>query len=174
MIKLGPTFRTVGTSWDHQGKSEISQIFISSSRDRMESIQFAYVEDGTVVLSEKIGGGACSSILQTITFDYPSEYITKIHGCYLNDEASKYLCSIYFHTNKSKYCPYGPGICTDDFDLMDYEDLESYLDKFEYEVGGKFWEFYGTYKSIGIESFGFYMKPRPLASQSGPTRPVLP
>lgn len=66
MMKLGPTFRTVGASWDHQGKSEISQIFISSSRARMESIQFAYVEDGTVVLSDKIGGAAGSSNLQTV------------------------------------------------------------------------------------------------------------
>lgn len=107
-------------------------------------------------------------MLVQITFDYPSEYITKIHGYYLNDEASKYLCSIYFYTNK------GTGICTDDFDLIDYEDLESYLDEFNYEVGGKFWGFYGTYKSNGIESIGLYMKPRQLANQSGPTRPVLP
>ncbi|KAK1390379.1 Jacalin-type lectin domain-containing protein [Heracleum sosnowskyi] len=170
MMKLGATFRTVGTPWDHQGKSEISQIFISSSRYMLDFIQFAYVEDGNVVLSDKIGGGAGSSNLQTITFDYPSEYITRVNGAYVNDETSKKLCSITFYTNKRKYGPYGPGLCTDHFDLIDFQEMDSYLDEFNYEVGGNFWGFFGTCKSKGIESIGLYMKPRQLANRSGPTR----
>lgn len=115
-------------------------------------------------------------MLVQITFDYPSEYITRIDGGYLDDDTSKYLCSINFYTNKGrKYGPYGPGINTDGFDLIDYEEMGSYVDEFNYEVGGKFWGFFGTCKSDGVESIGFYMKkPRQLPSQSRPTRSVLP
>ncbi|KAL6511985.1 hypothetical protein OROGR_021582 [Orobanche gracilis] len=161
MLKLYKPFPTVGTVWDHCGKSEISQIFISASRYRIDFIQFAYVQNGIPVLSERIGGGSGSCNLETITFDYPTEHITRFQGCYVADAESKYLCSIIFHTNKRKYGAYG-GFCTDG-DLIDYQDLnETGLDDFDYHVGGEFWGFIGTYKSNCVESIGLYMKPLPL------------
>jgi len=164
MMRVGPTFGTRGKSWDHQGKSEISQIFISCSPDRIHYMYFAYVEDGTnVVLSDKIGGVEGSSTsLKTITLDYPSEYITEVSGCYVGvvdlDEdwdpeegftpSRRYLGSITFHTNKGKYGPYTPT-----------SETIAMKPNFNYEVGGKFNGFYGTYTSDGIETIGFYMKP---------------
>ncbi|KAL6542246.1 hypothetical protein OROMI_023848 [Orobanche minor] len=173
MLKLSKPFPTVGTVWEHCGKSEISQIFISTSRSRIDFIQFAYVDqNGIPVLSERIGGGSgCSSNLQTITFDYPTEHITRLEGCYVKDAESKNLCSIIFHTNKRKYGPIGPGICIDDFDHIDFEDLrETGLDDFNYQVGGVFYGFFGTYKSNCVESIGLYMKHLPLPNQTRANR----
>ncbi|KAL6525024.1 hypothetical protein OROMI_030617 [Orobanche minor] len=176
MLKLCKPFPTVGTVWDHCGKSEISQIFISTSaRSRIDFIQFAYVDqDGIPVLSERIGGGSGSSNLQTITFDYPTEHITRLKGCYLDDAESKNLCSIIFHTNKHKYGPYGLGrvISFDDVDLFDIEELTEMelQNEFNYEVGGEFFGFFGTFKSNCVESIGLYMKPLPLPKQARASR----
>lgn len=83
-----------------------------------------------------------------ITFDYPSEYITRISGRYRYDLGSNYLWSITFHTNKGTYGPYLP---TDDRNLS--------VINFNYHIGGKFCGFFGTYLGNGIESIGVYMKP---------------
>lgn len=66
MLKLIPSFPQSGTPWDHQGKSNITQIFITSSEYRIDSIQFAYVEDGGVVLSERLGRSEGCDILRTV------------------------------------------------------------------------------------------------------------
>ncbi|KAK1390380.1 hypothetical protein POM88_018558 [Heracleum sosnowskyi] len=153
MMKVRPALRTVGTSWDHLGKTEISQIFISWSNDWIDSIQFAYVEDGgtNAVLSENIGGGKGSTYMESITFDCPSEYITRVSGRYRYDLGSNYLWSITFDTNKGTYGPYLP---LDDRNLS--------VINFNYHIGGKFCGFFGTYLRDGIESIGVYMKPLEL------------
>ncbi|KAK1390378.1 Jacalin-type lectin domain-containing protein [Heracleum sosnowskyi] len=151
MIKVGPQFWPRGTSWDHKGRCEISRIFISCSQSRIHSIHFAYIEGGNkVVFSDKIGGGGeGTTSMQTITLDHPSEYITGISGGCQGSYGGPYLSSITFHTNKATYGPYVPGAI----------DKSSLVTDFNYEVGGRFYGFFGTYRPDGIESIGFYMKP---------------
>lgn len=69
MMKARPALRTVGTSWDHLGKANISQIFISWSNDWIDSIQFTYVEDGgnKIAFSDKIGGGKGSNYMESVS-----------------------------------------------------------------------------------------------------------
>lgn len=64
MIKAGPTWRTKGDDWDHKGRSDIAQIFISRSENRIKFIHFLYIEDqgNRLVLSQKIGGGGTKSL----------------------------------------------------------------------------------------------------------------
>ncbi|WOG94206.1 hypothetical protein DCAR_0313499 [Daucus carota subsp. sativus] len=146
MIRVGPTFKTYGTSWDHQGKTEIAQIFISSTPYRINSLHFVYVENGRHVLSERIGGDGSAS-MNTVTLDYPSEYITRVSGKY---QSSNFLVSITFYTNKGTYGPFVPN----NLEKPVYPPIE-----FNYEIGGKFYGFFGTYTSNEIESIGLYMKP---------------
>lgn len=68
MLKVVPGLGQSGTSWDHQGKSKISQIFMACSYYRIESIQFAYIEDGQAVLSERIGRRDGCENLKTVKF----------------------------------------------------------------------------------------------------------
>lgn len=96
-------------------------------------------------------------MLLQITFDHPSEYITRISGRYRCDLGPIYLMSITFNTNKATYGPYLP---------LDHRNL-SVID-FNFDVGGKFYGFFGTFFPNGIESIGFYMKPiENVADQSG-------
>ncbi|KAL6525023.1 hypothetical protein OROMI_030616 [Orobanche minor] len=170
MLKVVPNYRQSGTSWDHNGKSKISQIFIACSKYRIDSIQFAYVEqDGNVVLSERIGKIKGFENLKTITFDYPSEYITRVSGSYETYyHGKRYLSSITFDTNERKYGPYKPFLSDSGVYNTVYE--------FDYEVGGEFYGFFGTDwrdDGGGIETIGFYMKPLQVADRSGSDRATV-
>ncbi|KAF7144775.1 hypothetical protein RHSIM_Rhsim04G0235900 [Rhododendron simsii] len=54
MIKFGPVGGTA-TAWDDGGKVSISQIFVSHGQV-INSLQYQYIENGALVLSEKHGG----------------------------------------------------------------------------------------------------------------------
>lgn len=121
-------------------------------------------------------------MLLQITFDYPSEYITRVRSRYETYyHGSRYLTSITFHTNEGRYGPYEPSSLGGDPD-HDYEwSLFSNDDvycmqvkEFDYEVGGVFNGFFGTYWRDGIETIGFYMNPVPVADQSGLGRAIIP
>ncbi|KAK1350709.1 inactive protein RESTRICTED TEV MOVEMENT 1-like [Heracleum sosnowskyi] len=168
MIKAGPTWNTRGDDWDHKGRSDISQIFISRSENRIKFIHFLYVEDqgNRLVLSQKIGGGGTQS-LDTITLDYPSEFITRVSGKYNYRWFSKFLRSFTLETNKRTYGPYQAGTPS-----CWYKEIE-----FNYEVEGKFWGFFGTHRKLkfcglfgdkrdGIESIGIYIKPAENLNQN--------
>nr|XP_017217669.1 PREDICTED: myrosinase-binding protein 1-like isoform X2 [Daucus carota subsp. sativus] len=92
MIRIGPAYPGRGIPWDHKGKTEVAQILISCNRNRINFMYFVYVEDGgtKLVLSEKIGREETSHSMETVNFDYPSEYITRVSGQY-NDYLGKYL-----------------------------------------------------------------------------------
>lgn len=92
-----------------------------------------------------------------VSFDYPSEYITRVSGQYIAKHPTSHLCSITFHTNKGTYGPYVPGEHKKGIDVRD----------FNYQMGGKFCGFFGSYHKDSIESIGFYFDPREkLANQT--------
>uniref|UniRef100_A0A161ZMD0 Jacalin-type lectin domain-containing protein n=1 Tax=Daucus carota subsp. sativus TaxID=79200 RepID=A0A161ZMD0_DAUCS len=94
MIRIGPAYPGRGIPWDHKGKTEVAQILISCNRNRINFMYFVYVEDGgtKLVLSEKIGREETSHSMETVNFDYPSEYITRVSGA-----PTKGLVSIDFN-----------------------------------------------------------------------------
>lgn len=113
-------------------------------------------------------------ILLQFTFDYASEYITRVSGCYdTYYDGRRYLRSIRLHTNKRKYevsCSGGDPGCDLESFLFDPEEYGTKVDEFNYEVAGEFYGFFGTCWEDGIETIGFYMKPRQVVNLSGPDR----
>lgn len=86
-------------------------------------------------------------MLLQITFDYPAEYITRVSGKYYQTPTR--LVSVTFHTNKKMYGPF----------VSNTPIINNITTDFNYEIGGTFYGFFGTYTSKEIESIGFYMKP---------------
>ncbi|KAL8105434.1 hypothetical protein AgCh_029296 [Apium graveolens] len=145
-----------GTVWDHKGKTDIAQIIVSRSENRINQINFIFVEDGgnKLVMSEKIGGNAVNCVsLNTITLDYPHEVITGVKGKYATVPhgcgSRRLIRCITFVTNKGLYGPL-------EVSSTNYgKDIE-----FEYYVGTKqFGGFFGTFTSDGVETIGIYLKP---------------
>lgn len=59
MFKMGTLNHESGAkTWDDRGRTGIAQIFISHG-DRIHSLQFQFVENGTLVLSDKYGRDGC-------------------------------------------------------------------------------------------------------------------
>ncbi|KAI8561825.1 hypothetical protein RHMOL_Rhmol04G0371600 [Rhododendron molle] len=147
MIKIGPAGATSsGKAWDERGREGIAQIFVSHG-DRIHSLQFQFVENGTLVLSDKYG---CTSApkFNSVELNYPSEPITGISGYCGNRDGVRWRCvtSISFITNEATYGPFGyhaPGDTA-----------------FDFQIGGhnKFCGFHGT-SDIHLYSIGVYMKP---------------
>lgn len=75
MIKLGPVGGTA-TAWDDGGKVSISQIFVSHGQVII-SLQYQYIENGALVLSEKRGGndGHSSPNFTVVSVQFAVNYI---------------------------------------------------------------------------------------------------
>ncbi|XP_019055045.1 PREDICTED: inactive protein RESTRICTED TEV MOVEMENT 1-like isoform X2 [Nelumbo nucifera] len=105
LITAGPYGSSTGKQWeDRDGIDRIAQIFISYGESTIKSLQFNYLKNGNLHLSERYGGSGGVNF-KTIDFDLESsEYITWVsgrhHRCYG-------LVSLTIGTNKSKYGPFG-------------------------------------------------------------------
>ncbi|KAK4388377.1 UNVERIFIED_CONTAM: hypothetical protein Scaly_1035900 [Sesamum calycinum] len=154
MIKVGAVGSKSGNPWDEKGRNKIVQIFVSHD-DEINSIQFQYAENGSLVLSERYGtnDGYKFDVDQYLTTDrtwqvklnHPAEYITWIsgHKSYNNS----HLCSITFGTNHGEYGPFGR------FNGHDKE--------FSFRLGEnrQFGGFHGTADYNSVKSIGVYLKP---------------
>ncbi|KAG8372867.1 hypothetical protein BUALT_Bualt12G0111600 [Buddleja alternifolia] len=145
-IKIGPAGYNYGNAWDEKGKNKIVQIFVSHGAG-INSIQFQYAENGTLLLS----GGHGSTSYDTPKFDvvklnYPSEYITWI-SCRTGYSYYDRLCSITFGTNHGQYGPFGQ------FNSTDKEST------FQLGENCQFGGFHGTSHHNGVTSIGVYLKP---------------
>ncbi|THF95997.1 hypothetical protein TEA_009400 [Camellia sinensis var. sinensis] len=88
MFKLGSQPNPDGEVWDHKGKTELVQIFISYG-SKINFLQYLHVENGTLVLSERLGGS-----------DNGNNFNTEDHV----------MTSITFGTNQGSHGPFGePG-----------------------------------------------------------------
>ncbi|PWA60882.1 jacalin-like lectin domain-containing protein [Artemisia annua] len=143
MLKLGPK-EMKGEVWDEGGKSEIVQILISHEEDTIRAMQFAYVVDGKVLLSQ-IYGELTGLNFDRVTFNRPCEYLVSISGEYDIDGT---LVSAAFRTNHKKYGPFGGS-----------DDSESGYDKFKYKFGSSFGGFHGSVYNSCVHSIGVYVKP---------------
>uniref|UniRef100_A0A5B7CAJ3 Putative inactive protein RESTRICTED TEV MOVEMENT 1-like n=1 Tax=Davidia involucrata TaxID=16924 RepID=A0A5B7CAJ3_DAVIN len=159
MIKIG-TSSGGGEVWDDKDRSDIVQIFISwtEGTKRLNFIQFLYVENGTLVLSEK-RGGMPGNKFKTVKFDYPSEFLTRL-SCrgYTSYCGLNYVSSITFGTNRGTYGPFGQAKESDTF--------------YDFDMGQDrpFGGFYGTTRDGRLESIGVYV--RPIATLNNTTTEV--
>ncbi|KAL6571629.1 hypothetical protein OROHE_003272 [Orobanche hederae] len=149
-IELGPVGSKDGHKWDEKDCNRIVQIFISHEDDNIRSIQFQYVENGTLVMSDRHGdndNGGCK--FDVVELNYPAEYITWISGhrtggSYNNCD----LSSITFGTNIGKYGPFGQF-------MEDDREFCFRLGKDNRQFGG----FHGTANEYKVKSIGVYLKP---------------
>ncbi|KAF8392720.1 hypothetical protein HHK36_023069 [Tetracentron sinense] len=149
-----------GDAWDDGGKNEIIHIFISHGID-IDSIQFMYVDKEKVVPSKRLGRATgITTRLDTVDFDYPSEFLTWVSGSF--DEYHPYeLKSITFGTNQGTYGPF--GVQTER--------------EFCFRMGDRrtFAGFHGTHDMSAIYSIGVYVKPPTIVNSGikpGPTLPI--
>ncbi|CAK9145657.1 unnamed protein product [Ilex paraguariensis] len=93
------------TAWDESGRCEIVQIFVShGDRGRINSIQFQYAENGTLVLSNTYGKSSRLSF-DVVRLDYPSEYLTWVSGHKAVYRGG--ISSLAFGTNRATHGPFG-------------------------------------------------------------------
>ncbi|XP_058212659.1 inactive protein RESTRICTED TEV MOVEMENT 1-like [Rhododendron vialii] len=145
MIKVGPA-GGLGKTWDDEGREKIVQIFVSHG-DQINSLQFLYVEDGNLVLSETHGGNTGPKF-NVVKLNYPSEYLTGISGSYYySNTCSQWLIfTVAFSTNNRTYGPFG------------VPHKQGYA--FEYQLGEDhpFGGFHGR-ASEYLNAIGVYVKP---------------
>nr|XP_018630358.1 jacalin-related lectin 24-like [Nicotiana tomentosiformis] len=72
MIKVGPVGGQAGSFWDEKGRDQVAGIFVSYSKDAVESLQFLFYESGNIVLSNKHGVFYQSQNFYAVVFDYLS------------------------------------------------------------------------------------------------------
>ncbi|KAG5554443.1 hypothetical protein RHGRI_012093 [Rhododendron griersonianum] len=156
MFKIGPVGNaSSGSPWDELDRVGIAQIFISHG-DMIHSLQFQFVENGTLVLSDKHGldcGYDAAPKFKAIKLRYPSELIIGICGSYGIRSGQQIVSSISFCTNLAAYGPFG---CRGQEDIA-----------FDYQVGlhNKFCGFHGA-ASMYLNSIGVYMEP--MTTRAGP------
>ncbi|KAH7844868.1 hypothetical protein Vadar_032496 [Vaccinium darrowii] len=149
MFKIGPAGYAYGeTDWDEKDRNGIAQIFISHG-DRIHSLQFQFVENGSLVLSDKhghLGYSPSAPKFSAVKLNYPSELITGISGYSGIRDRERVVTSIIFTTNNAAYGPFGCGT-RDDI-------------AFDYQMGGhnKFCGFHGTASNY-LNSIGVDMEP---------------
>ncbi|KAL3812273.1 hypothetical protein ACJIZ3_013541 [Penstemon smallii] len=143
MIKIGPVGSKSGNIWDEKGHNKIFQIFISHD-DEINSIQFQYAENGTLVLSD-LQGRSDGYKFDVVKLNHPSEYVTWISGFKNNNNS--HLISITFGTNHGQYGPFGQSTGKDK--------------EFLFRLGEdrQFGGFHGTADNNSVKSIGVYLKP---------------
>ncbi|KAL5738564.1 hypothetical protein ACOSP7_031325 [Xanthoceras sorbifolium] len=106
-IKLGPWGGDDGSAW-HYNPSEcaITGIVINYE-DTIHSISFKSIDikSNTEEFSKTFGGDGGKS--EEISFNWPGEYLTNISGTINKYDVHQVIESLCFHTNRTKYGPYG-------------------------------------------------------------------
>ncbi|CAL5337954.1 unnamed protein product [Camellia sinensis] len=146
MMKTGFAQYLSGEVWDHKGKTELVQIFISRGDYGINFLQFQYVENGNLVLSEPSLSMNIGNRFETVKLNYPDEFLTSISGSYSITYGYK-VTSITFDTNQGRYGPFGQQHqCDREFIFQMGQDRQ---------FGG----FHGSTKCGELESIGVYVKP---------------
>ncbi|KAF5182495.1 inactive protein RESTRICTED TEV MOVEMENT 1-like [Thalictrum thalictroides] len=137
-------------AWDEKGVKGLSRIYICHGYGVINSIQTGYVEGNSIVLSEKHGGNG--SRFDTVTLDYPSEFLTGING----HTTSSGIGSITFVTNQSTYGPFGSEKYNPAAGVFgSVKPGEMYVITF----GNDFFGFHGYSNDSFLEKIGAYVKP---------------
>ncbi|XP_055813603.1 endonuclease III homolog 1, chloroplastic-like isoform X5 [Solanum dulcamara] len=101
MIKVGPAGRGGGSIWEENGRSEVAGIFVSYTKNTIQSLQFLFYENGNFVQSNKHGSNSSENFC-AVVLDYPSEFLTSLSGFYVNETTK-------VNTTNFPVVPYGPS-----------------------------------------------------------------
>ncbi|KAJ4904193.1 Jacalin-related lectin 24 [Raphanus sativus] len=97
-MRMGPLGYNVGygkaTEWDETGRMAISLIIVSFNNYSVTSIQFGFMENGELVMSETYGPTGDS--IRVIRLNHETEFVTGISGEMADGCA---ISSLTFHTN---------------------------------------------------------------------------
>ncbi|XP_052207929.1 inactive protein RESTRICTED TEV MOVEMENT 1-like [Diospyros lotus] len=144
MIRLPTLGSQSGQTWDHKGRTELVQIFVSYDDSAINFLQFLYAENGSLVLSERPDYIYVGNNFSTVTLQYPDEFLTSLKGTWNYGK----LTSIECGTNLGRHGPFGRA----------YKDDKH----FDFQLGNHraFGGFHGTTSRAGtLESIGIYVKP---------------
>ncbi|KAI8011050.1 Protein RESTRICTED TEV MOVEMENT 1 [Camellia lanceoleosa] len=143
MMKTGFAQYLSGEVWDHKGKTELVQIFISRRDYGINFLQFQYVKNRNLVLSEPSLSMNIGNRFETVKLNYPDEFLTSISGSYSPSKVT----SITFDTNRGRYGPFGQQ-----------RQIDS---QFIFQMGQdrQFGGFHGSTRDGHLESIGVYVKP---------------
>ncbi|KAK3220559.1 hypothetical protein Dsin_014529 [Dipteronia sinensis] len=107
-----------GRDWDYRPENGIVEITIQYG-DAVDSLNFTHaIENSTDNSSEKFGGRG-GKLQQTITIDWPNEYLTKISGTIGIFNKDEVIGSLSFTTSRNKkYGPFGSTNDCKSFELV--------------------------------------------------------
>lgn len=153
MIKVGPVGgrSSAKSIWDEKGRDRVAGIFVSYSKDTIQSLQFLFYENDNLVQSNTHGSHDCENFC-AVVFDYPSEFLTSISGSYgdhVDLTVSTVLEAIIFNTNKCSYGPFGRT------------QAGTASKHFNFQLGNHhlFGGFHGNKSNHAVKSIGIYVKP---------------
>ncbi|XP_052207933.1 protein RESTRICTED TEV MOVEMENT 1-like [Diospyros lotus] len=143
MIKLPTVGSRNGQAWDHKGRTELVQIFISYDDSAIKFLQFLYAENGKLVLSERLDGIDIGNKFSTVTLGYLDEFLTSLKASWGHGK----LTSIEFGTNLGRHGLFGRA----------YKDDKH----FDFQMGNRrpFGGFHGTTQYGVLKSIRVYVKP---------------
>ncbi|CAH8383804.1 unnamed protein product [Eruca vesicaria subsp. sativa] len=151
MITMGPLGHSSTDSgcfkWDEAPKV-ISHINVSFNKNGVTSIQFGYVENGVVVLSETYGSSSSVCSRRILRLNPETEFVTGIHGEIYNG----YISSLAFHTNERTHYAVHRTFDSGEVGLEKMEFHSGILERREF--GG----FFGTCDHAQLKSIGFYVR----------------
>ncbi|KAL0896435.1 hypothetical protein Bca101_080396 [Brassica carinata] len=152
MIRAGLVGKKVSSyesRWDEKGRTMISHIFVSFS-EYITCVQFGYLTNGALVLSETFGFSEGS--FRTVRLNQ-DEYVTGLSGVV---SKTGRIINLTFHTNCGKHGPIGHS--SDDSDRS-YSTIE--IDP-EISDRSEFSGFFGSYNSDYLSAIGIYVSPTPM------------
>ncbi|KAK1555537.1 hypothetical protein Q3G72_027845 [Acer saccharum] len=105
-IKVGPWGGPGGDQhWSFKAKVAITEIIICNGWV-VDSVSFVGIdENGEIYYSKKYGGDRGEA--HKISLDWPREFLTYLSGTCHDHEGNYGIQSLCFHTNRTKYGPYG-------------------------------------------------------------------
>ncbi|KAJ4903250.1 Jacalin-related lectin 25 [Raphanus sativus] len=135
--------------WAETLHNVISHINVSFNKHGVTSIQFGYVEDGSVVMSETYGSSSSDCSRRILRLNHETEFVTGIHGEVYNG----YISSLAFHTNERTHYAVHWTVDPGELGLKKMEFHSGILERCEF--GG----FFGTVEHGQLKSIGFYVRP---------------
>uniref|UniRef100_M4F9C2 Jacalin-type lectin domain-containing protein n=1 Tax=Brassica campestris TaxID=3711 RepID=M4F9C2_BRACM len=151
MIRMGPIgweSNFAKTTWDEMGHNIISHIIVSFDKSGVRSIQFGYVNNGTLAISKTFGSSAVGYNSRIVRLNHESEFVT---GLSL-EIYDNFITSLTFHTNQRNHEAVHLTFNTK-FPKPKKIELHSGILE-QSEFGG----FFGTYGLYELISIGFYVR----------------
>ncbi|RID70181.1 hypothetical protein BRARA_C02220 [Brassica rapa] len=152
MLTMGPLGHSRtgsgGFEWDETPHNVISHINVSFNKHGVTSIQFGYVENGAVVMSETYGSSSSVCSRRILRLNHETEFVKGIWGEIHNG----YISSLAFHKNeRAHYAVH-----------WTFDSGEVGLEKMEFHSGilerREFGSFFGTCNHAQLTSIGFYVR----------------